>query len=90
MDAAGLEELRKEKAAKKSAGGLQKPYKCSALLADFVGEPSISRYSLSQSPNAASAIAHTRTRRDVFPLTGCPYIAIYKTDTFFFIVPGPP
>lgn len=46
MDAAGLEELRKEKAAKKSAGGLQKPYKCSALLADFVGEPSISRASL--------------------------------------------
>ena len=46
MDAAGLEELRKEKAAKKSAGGLQKPYKCSPLLADFVGEPTISRAAL--------------------------------------------
>jgi hypothetical protein len=38
---------------------------------------------LSQSPRSASLTAHTRTRRDVFPLTVCPYIAIYKTDTFF-------
>ena len=46
MDAAGLEELRKEKAAKKSAGGLQKPYKCSAALASFIGEKQISRAAL--------------------------------------------
>ena len=46
MDAAGLEELRKEKAAKKSAGGLQKPYRCSPLLARFVGEPTVSRATL--------------------------------------------
>ena len=46
MDAAGLEELRKEKAAKKSAGGLQKPYKCSPLLARFVGEATVSRATL--------------------------------------------
>ena len=43
MDAAGLEELRKLKAAKRSAGGLQKPYKCSPALADFTGEKTISR-----------------------------------------------
>ena len=46
MDAAGLEELRKEKAAKRSAGGLQKPYKCSPALRDFVGEKQISRATL--------------------------------------------
>ena len=46
MDAAGLEELRKEKAAKKSAGGLQKPYRCSPLLAQFVGEATVSRATL--------------------------------------------
>lgn len=46
MDAAGLEQLRKEKAAKKSAGGLQKPYKCSPALAEFVGEKTISRATL--------------------------------------------
>ena len=46
MDAAGLETLRKEKAAKKSAGGLQKPYRCSPLLARFVGEPTVSRATL--------------------------------------------
>lgn len=36
----------KEKAAKKSAGGLQKPYKCSPQLASFIGEKQISRASL--------------------------------------------
>ena len=46
MDAAGLETLRKEKATKKSAGGLQKPYRCSPLLARFVGEPTVSRATL--------------------------------------------
>jgi len=46
MDADGLEELRKEKAAKKSAGGLQKPYKCSPELAAFIGEEQISRATL--------------------------------------------
>ena len=43
-------------------------------------------------PNPASLFAHTRTRRDVLPLLGrltsaltvCAYIAIYKTDTFFY------
>jgi chromatin remodeling complex protein RSC6 len=35
-----------EKAAKKSAGGLQKPYKCSAQLASFIGESQVSRASL--------------------------------------------
>ena len=35
-------------------------------------------------PHSASLIAHTRTRRDVFPLTVCPYIAIHKTDISFF------
>ena len=39
---------------------------------------------LSQSPRSAYLIAHTRTRRDVLPPTVCPYIAIYKTDTFSF------
>ena len=44
MSEAGLEELRKAKAAKKSAGGLQKPYKCSAALTKFLGgDKTISR-----------------------------------------------
>ena len=40
---------------------------------------------LSQSPRSASAIAHTRTRRDVLPLTVYAYTS-RPTDTFFFIV----
>ena len=44
MSQAGSEQLRKEKAAKKSAGGLQKPYKCSAVLTKFLGgDKTISR-----------------------------------------------
>jgi|UniRef100_A0A6U2BA30 chromatin remodeling complex protein RSC6 len=47
MSEAGLEELRKQKAAKKSAGGLQKPYKCSAALTKFLGgDKTISRATL--------------------------------------------
>ena len=47
MSEAGLEQLRKEKAAKKSAGGLQKPYKCSAALTKFLGgDKTISRATL--------------------------------------------
>ena len=50
------------------------------------------RYGLGAFPNPASLFAHTRTRRDVLPLLGrltsaltvCAYIAIYKTDTFFY------
>lgn len=47
MSEAGLEQLRKEKAAKKSAGGLQKPYKCSSALTKFLGgDKTISRANL--------------------------------------------
>ena len=47
MSEAGLDQLRKEKAAKKSAGGLQKPYKCSSALTKFLGgDKTISRANL--------------------------------------------
>ncbi|EEH51794.1 high mobility group family B protein [Micromonas pusilla CCMP1545] len=47
MDAAGLDQLRKEKQAKKSAGGLQKPYKCTPALTKFLGgDKTISRANL--------------------------------------------